>query len=306
MKVSGDTQPSMKPLTVAYSKKPDVLENTRSPNAAGAKEGLRQQGLDGRSRSSPQAQDDGSLCGPNSTGWISSPGSKRPVDDRSYPRYQKTSDTRGGFLGRLVNAWFLGLITTALLFLALPFCQMISVIGRSRSDFVPLELSRPPPPAPVEAKPPPPIEKEESTAPELIKVQPRLTLSQLELALDPGMGDALGGADFSIDFNTNSLDELELIYNPSEVDRIPRPVHQASPVYPIELKRQGVDGMVVLLFVCNKKGVVKDIKVRSSPNVKFEAAAVRALRKWKFRPGKLDGKSVDVRMLIPFQFDSSR
>lgn len=246
------------------------------------------------------------VCGLRSRAGVSPSGSGDRTANRLHVLYRHSDAKRSRFWIRLTNGWFLGLFTTTLLFLALPFCQVISFVSRTRSDLVSIDLSRPPPPVPVEAEPPPPVEEKERASPKLTKAIPRLTLSQLELALDPGMGDGLGGADFSINFSTSSLDEIEMIYNPSEVDRIPRPVYQASPVYPIELKRQGVDGVVVLIFVCSNKGRVRDIRVRSSPNIKFETAAVRALRQWKFRPGKLDGESVDVRMLVPFQFDSSR
>lgn len=197
---------------------------------------------------------------------------------------------------------FLGLFATGLLFLALPFFHFISTSGKMGPDLASIDFSRTPPPAPPEEAPPPVEEEKELERPELRKVQSKLTLSQLELALSPGMGDASLGGDFQIEFEVNAMDELEAVFEISEVDRIPRAIHQISPVYPPDLKRNKVSGIVTLLFVCTYKGGVNSIQVRSSPNVLFEESAVRALRKWKFKPGMKDGKKVNVRMLVPFHF----
>lgn len=203
----------------------------------------------------------------------------------------------------MVSAWVLGLVATIGLFLALPFFQLISTVGGPGGDIVSIDLSKAPPPPPPEQKAPPPEEKKEEKNPELKKEQPKLTLAQLELALNPGMGDASAGGDFSMDFQVNSMEELELIFDISEVDRIPRPIFRVAPVFPYEMKQAGISGTVRLLFVCTAEGKVKRVRVQSSSHREFEEPAMQAVRGWRFEPGVKDGQPVNVRMLIPFNFN---
>ncbi|MGH7752159.1 MAG: TonB family protein, partial [Gemmatimonadales bacterium] len=48
------------------------------------------------------------------------------------------------------------------------------------------------------------------------------------------------------------------------------------------------------------------IRVVGSPNQTFSDAAERAVRDARFRPGKLDGRSVRVRMQLPVLFEAPR
>jgi len=203
----------------------------------------------------------------------------------------------------MAGAWILGLLATIGLFMALPFFQLISTVGDPSVDISTLELSKPPPPQPPEQETPPPEEKKDEQKPELKRKQPKLTLAQLELALNPGMGDATSGGDFSMDFQVDAMEELEFIFDISEVDRIPHPIYQVAPVYPYEMKQAGVSGTVRLLFVCDASGKVKRIRVQSSTHREFEEPSMQALRAWRFEPGMKDGHPVNVRMLVPFNFN---
>jgi protein TonB len=203
----------------------------------------------------------------------------------------------------MAGAWLLGLLATIGLFLALPFFQLISSVGDKSAAYISIDLSKPPPPAPPQEKAPPPEKKVQENKPELEREMPKLTLSQLELALNPGMGDAGSSGDFSMNFQINAMDELAIVFELSEVDRIPRPIYRASPTYPYEMKQAGISGSVQLLFICDTEGRVKRIQVRSSTNREFETPAVNALREWRFEPGMKDGEPVNVRMLVPFNFN---
>ena len=99
------------------------------------------------------------------------------------------------------------------------------------------------------------------------------------------------------------MEELEYIFDISEVDRIPQPVYRVAPVYPYEMKQAGVSGSVEVLFVCGADGRVKRVSIKSSTHREFEDSAIRAIRDWRFEPGMKDGKPVNVRMLIPFNFN---
>jgi periplasmic protein TonB len=80
------------------------------------------------------------------------------------------------------------------------------------------------------------------------------------------------------------------------------PVRMVAPVYPIDLKRDGVTGIVSVVFDVDEKGDVQDPKILKSSDPKFEQPALDAIAKWKFKPCRKDGVPVKTRMAIPLQF----
>lgn len=80
------------------------------------------------------------------------------------------------------------------------------------------------------------------------------------------------------------------------------PVRMVPPDYPYELKRQGVTGVVTLIFDVDEKGIVLDAKVQKSSNPQFEQPALDAISKWKFKPARKDGVPIRTKMAIPLQF----
>jgi protein TonB len=228
-----------------------------------------------------------------------------PFEGEDEILYQSSYDKEDRFWNRMAGALLLGFLATVVLFLALPFFQLISTVGQKDSGIFVVDTSKPPPPRPPVEKPPPPEKVDKKDEPELKQEQPKLTLSQLELALNPGMGDASGGGDFSMTFEVDAMEELEMIFELSEVDRVPQPIYRVAPVFPYEMKQAGISGSVSLLFVCDSQGRVKNIQIKSSTHREFEEPAIRALREWKFEPGIKDGQPVNVRMLLPFKFNVS-
>jgi protein TonB len=55
-------------------------------------------------------------------------------------------------------------------------------------------------------------------------------------------------------------------------------------------------------FICDVDGNVRDAYVISSTHREFDAPAVQAVSKWKFRPGKRGGKVVNTKMSVPIDF----
>jgi TonB family C-terminal domain len=94
------------------------------------------------------------------------------------------------------------------------------------------------------------------------------------------------------------------IFNLRDLDQHPqiRGV-QARPNYPFEMRRAGLNGEVVLRFVVDTNGDVRDVEVIRSSQREFEAAAIQAVLKWKYRPGRKGGKAVATRMQIPIVFN---
>lgn len=81
------------------------------------------------------------------------------------------------------------------------------------------------------------------------------------------------------------------------------PIVQMSPVYPIQAKRRGIEGYVVLEFIVNESGEVQAPKViESHPPGIFDQAALRAASYWRFKPKLKDGQPISVTVRQKLQF----
>jgi protein TonB len=87
-------------------------------------------------------------------------------------------------------------------------------------------------------------------------------------------------------------------------DRISGPV----PRYPEILRQAGIDGRVLLEFVVDTTGHVErgSLKVLSSTNQLFNQPAIEAVAASLYRPGRIAGRAVRVRVQQPLNFQISR
>ena len=75
------------------------------------------------------------------------------------------------------------------------------------------------------------------------------------------------------------------------------------PTYPMEARRQKIEGWVRMEFTVQEDGTVADVKVKESkPSSIFDQAAVNAISQWKFRPAMQDGKPVRKRAAQTLKF----
>jgi TonB family protein len=83
----------------------------------------------------------------------------------------------------------------------------------------------------------------------------------------------------------------------------PVAVSKVDPAYPADAMRDNVEGTVTLYAVIHTNGSVSDIKVLNSVDPRLDAAAVKALSRWQFRPGMKAGDPVDLEavVMIPFR-----
>ncbi len=92
------------------------------------------------------------------------------------------------------------------------------------------------------------------------------------------------------------------VFDISKLDQIPVAKFRANPQYPFEMRRSGVAGEVVVDFIVDTNGDVRNAYSARSTQREFEAAAVQAVSKWKFRPGKRSGRAVNTHMQVPIVF----
>ncbi|MXY07783.1 MAG: energy transducer TonB [Rhodothermaceae bacterium] len=72
--------------------------------------------------------------------------------------------------------------------------------------------------------------------------------------------------------------------------------------YPEEAISQGIEGSLSLIFTVNRDGTTSDILVERSLHALLDSAAVQALRRTRFIPGRHQGETARVRMRLPIRF----
>jgi len=88
-----------------------------------------------------------------------------------------------------------------------------------------------------------------------------------------------------------------------QVAHPPVAVSRTIPVYPPLARMRGLEGQVVLRVVVDRDGHVEEAVtvVRSTPP--FDTAAVDAVRRWRFEPGRDEGgRQVRVLLEVPIRF----
>jgi protein TonB len=92
------------------------------------------------------------------------------------------------------------------------------------------------------------------------------------------------------------------VFNLSDLDRIPEPVMQPAPVYPMSLKAAGPTAKVIVEFIVDTQGRVVNPFAVESDYPGFDEAATTGVQKWRFRPGVRAGNKVNTRMRVPIVF----
>lgn len=84
------------------------------------------------------------------------------------------------------------------------------------------------------------------------------------------------------------------------VDRLPQVIRRVKPEVPDELI--GVEGFVDLIVTVDAEGRVVEALASRSSHEEYEDCALRAVRRWQFRPAVRGGKPVPSRLLVPIVF----
>lgn len=212
---------------------------------------------------------------------------------KTTPTVDYASLKRGG-----LSAFLVSFLAVTGLFLLLPLAQWV--------DAEPLAIALDPdaihdkmpdlPPEPV-VEPEPEVKDEPID--ELEEVVPPPTITQIEHLLNEGIGNIHYGPGNFLDFSNPDIE----IYIPTEgeVDELPVAEHTFQPSV-AGLLRQIAEARVVVEFICDAEGKVRNPVIISSTHREFEQPVLRALRQWTFRPARQKGQIVPVRVRLPFNF----
>lgn len=139
----------------------------------------------------------------------------------------------------------------------------------------------------------------------------------------------------SLERSAARLEQFSTAYDRVKLDRQPTPKTQVRPSYPAELREAGISGEVMVGFIIDTKGEVRNASpIRGTPvegqaltldnftvaaageakttanpdwaQGQLEAAAVAAVSQWKFEPGEKGGRAVNTRMQVPIVFTLSK
>ncbi|MRG94589.1 TonB-dependent receptor domain-containing protein [Polyangium spumosum] len=83
---------------------------------------------------------------------------------------------------------------------------------------------------------------------------------------------------------------------------LPTVVEHVDAVYPPDKLAQGIDTNVEVLVTVERNGTVGDAQIAVSGGEAFDAAALAAVRRWRFSPATRDGVPIRARIRVPFHF----
>src|SRR4029077_13569350 len=78
-------------------------------------------------------------------------------------------------------------------------------------------------------------------------------------------------------------------------------IHKVVPVYPVIARSAHVSGDVVVRIMIGQDGNVKNAVIEKGPPM-LRGAVLDAVKQWKYKPYKLDGKPEEVETLVTVKF----
>ena len=129
--------------------------------------------------------------------------------------------------------------------------------------------------------------------------------------LDPGehfnpphscpAADAVHGQ-LALPFSSAELPPAEAAASLRHVEKA-KLAHHVSPIYSADLREEGVEGTVLLEAVINEQGEPTDLKqVNVIVDRRLVAAAMEAVRQWRYQPMLLNGQPTEVATTISVVF----
>lgn len=85
------------------------------------------------------------------------------------------------------------------------------------------------------------------------------------------------------------------------------PLVRIPPRYPMRAANRRIQGWVKLEFTITKEGTVKDaVVIAAKPSSIFNRAALKAIKRWKFKPQIIAGEAYEQRAVQTLEFKLSR
>ena len=112
-----------------------------------------------------------------------------------------------------------------------------------------------------------------------------------DTAVTPGSTEGVNASENATSVPGDSAPGLSFENGDDGTEAIP--VFKIEPIYPRVAARRKIEGWVRLEFTITESGTVTNaVAVESKSRRTFDRSAIQALRKWRFKPGVVDGKPV--------------
>ena len=190
------------------------------------------------------------------------------------------------------------LLLAVLVFLLIPITQHLDKQGNQMLDF--RETVTITPPAPI-VTPPAPDEVPQSDPepkPEFEEQFQDFSLSQLELSLNPSIGDAIrmGVSNGGFSTEVDAVGDIQKMFTFADLQSAPRIINRPRISYPRELTRRGVrEGRVIVKILIDPKGRAKVLEVISASEPALIPVAKDVIRQARFTPPTVNGAPQAVR-----------
>lgn len=87
--------------------------------------------------------------------------------------------------------------------------------------------------------------------------------------------------------------DFKRAYDQAHVDQAPMTIVKTRPAYPYRARRLHLSGEVRVKFLVDTGGQVRDIQIiQADPPDVFDNSVISALSRWRFAPGRLQGRPV--------------
>ncbi len=209
----------------------------------------------------------------------------------------------GGWLGTEALSFVLHAALIAGVVYASLHSKVIEQVGRLIIDVTVAEAPAPPPPAtPVFVRAP--ISFSTLAIPTTIApFIPPPSDAAFDASSFSGVGvEAV--VPFGRDTAQRRVVSTEAVYAAEVLEERPERIAGQPPLYPELLRNAGIEGHVRLEFVVDSAGRVEpgSPRILETTHELFSRAALVAVGTWRFRPGRIDGRAVKVRVRMPVDF----
>lgn len=153
---------------------------------------------------------------------------------------------------------------------------------------------RPPKKPPPPKEPPPPQQQQQQQQQKVVTAIVDINIDNIDASMD-GQGIYIGGLGQG-QTNFAGMGDGNAI-----------PVYQPRPEYPVQANLKGIEGSVTFKFDISPDGTPSNISViDEEPRGVFRREAMRAIRKWKFKPRIVNGQPIhqrDMTYKLEFNLD---
>lgn len=94
----------------------------------------------------------------------------------------------------------------------------------------------------------------------------------------------------------------DIVMRGARLTQIPKPTRRVPPQYPFAMRSAGVSGEVMVEYIVDIEGRVRNPTAVRSTRPEFAKAAEEAVMQWSFTPAYIDGRPVTAVHVVPIVF----